>query len=70
VGRHGPLYTRSQGWNRKNIFNLPQLLVKCWTFWPCIGTNCGKRIPLNLGSQFATLGVNVSTFINILTSMF
>jgi hypothetical protein len=29
-----------------------------------------KRIPTNLGSQFATLGSNVPSFINILTSMF
>jgi hypothetical protein len=29
-----------------------------------------KRIPLNLGSQFATLRINVPAFINILTSMF
>jgi hypothetical protein len=29
-----------------------------------------KRIPSNLGSQFATLGTNVPAFINILTSMF
>jgi hypothetical protein len=26
-----------------------------------------KRIPLNLGGQFATLGANVQAFINILT---
>jgi hypothetical protein len=29
-----------------------------------------KRIPPNLGSQFATLDANVPAFINILTSMF
>jgi len=29
-----------------------------------------KRIPSNLGSQFATLEANVPAFINILTSMF
>jgi hypothetical protein len=28
-----------------------------------------KRIPSNLGSQFATLGANVLAFINILSSM-
>jgi hypothetical protein len=28
-----------------------------------------RRIPLNLGSQFATLEANVPAFINILTSM-
>jgi hypothetical protein len=25
--RLGPLYTRSQGWNRKRVFNLPQVLI-------------------------------------------
>jgi hypothetical protein len=29
-----------------------------------------KKIPSNLGGQFATLGANVPAFINILTSMF
>jgi hypothetical protein len=29
-----------------------------------------KRIPPNLGSQFATLEANVPAFINIWTSMF
>jgi len=29
-----------------------------------------RRIPSNLGGQFATLGANVPAFINILTSMF
>jgi len=29
-----------------------------------------KRIPSNLGGQFATLGTNVPAFINILMSMF
>jgi hypothetical protein len=29
-----------------------------------------KRIPMNLGSQFATRGANASAFINILMSMF
>jgi hypothetical protein len=29
-----------------------------------------ETIPLNLGSQFATLQANVPAFINILTSMF
>jgi hypothetical protein len=38
--------------------------------FPCIGPKAEIRIPSNLGSQFATLGVNVPAFINILTSMF
>jgi hypothetical protein len=64
------LYTRSQGWTRKNLFNLPKVTNKCWTFWPCIGPKAGKRMPSNLGGRFATLGADVSAFINILTSMF
>jgi hypothetical protein len=66
----GPLYTRTQCWNRKKLFNLPQVTNKRWTLWPCIGPKAGKRIPSNLGGQFATLGTNVPAFINILTSMF
>jgi hypothetical protein len=38
--------------------------------WPCIDPKAEKRIPLNLGSQFATLLANVPTFINILAPMF
>jgi len=65
------IHGRSQGWNRKNIFNLPQVTNKCWTLWPCIGPKAEKkRILLNLGSQFATLGADVPAFINILTLMF
>jgi len=54
----------------KNLFNLPQVTNKCRTLWPCIGPKAGKWIPLNLGGQFATLGSDVSAFINILTPMF
>jgi hypothetical protein len=64
------LYTRSQGWTRNNLFNLPKVTNKCWTLWPCIGPKAGKRIPSNLAVWFATLRANVSAFINILTSMF
>jgi hypothetical protein len=39
------------------------------TVWPCIGPKSAKRIPSNLGSQFATLEAKVSAFINILTSI-
>ncbi len=64
------LYTRSQGWTRKNLFNLPKVTNKCWTLWPCIRPKAGKRIPSNLGGWFATLGGNVSAFIYTLKSMF
>ncbi len=57
--------TRSQGWHRKKLFNLPRVSNKCWTLWPCIGPKAEKkRIPSNLGGQFATLGANVPAFIN------
>ncbi len=39
------LYTRSQGWNRKNLFNLPQVTNKCWTLRPWFGPKAEKRIP-------------------------
>jgi len=32
---------------------------------PCMGPKAGKRIPSNLGSQFATLGANVPAFIDL-----
>jgi hypothetical protein len=54
----------------KSLFNLPQVTNKSWVLWACIGPKAGKRIPSNLGAQFATLGANVWAFINILTSMF
>jgi hypothetical protein len=40
----------------KNLFNLPQVTNKCRTLWPCIGPRLKKRIPWNLGNQFANLG--------------
>jgi hypothetical protein len=55
----------------KKLFSIcPKFLINARTLWPFIGHKAGKRIPLNLGSQFATLGANVSSFINIQTSMF
>jgi hypothetical protein len=66
----GPFYTRSQCWNRKKKFQSAPSYNKRWTLWPCIGPKAEKRIPSNLGGQFATLGANVPAFINILTSMF
>jgi hypothetical protein len=49
------LYTRSQGWHRKKLFNLPQVTNKCWTLWPCFGPKAEKRISSNLGGQFTPL---------------
>ncbi len=57
---------KTQGWNRKILFNLPQVTYRCWTFmalyWP---QGLKKRIPLNLGSQFATFEANVPAYILI-----
>jgi len=55
----------------EKIFSIcPELLINARTLWPCIGAKAEKRIPLNLGSQVATLGANVSSFSNIQASMF
>jgi hypothetical protein len=79
----GLLYTRSQGWCSTQIkhsywckswnwpqgpmfFNLPQASDKCWTLWPCHGPKAEKKDT----NEFATLGSNIPSFINILTSMF
>jgi hypothetical protein len=35
-----------------------------------VGPKAEKRIPVNLGSQFATLGANIPAIINILKTMF
>jgi len=53
------LYTRCQGWDRKKTFRSAPSTNKCWTLWPCIGPKAERRIPSNLGGQFATPGVNV-----------
>jgi hypothetical protein len=47
---------------------LPQVIDKCKTLWPNIGSKVEKTIPSNLGSQFATLRANVCAFIDILTT--
>jgi hypothetical protein len=38
--------------------------------WPNIGPKAEKKIPLNLGIQFGTLGANAPAIINIVTPMF
>jgi len=58
------LYTRCQGWNRKKTIRSAPSSNKCWTLWPCIGPKAEKRIPSNLGGQFATPGVNVLALIS------
>ncbi len=27
----------------KNLFNLPHIINKCWTLWPCIGPKAEKK---------------------------
>ncbi len=63
-----PLYTRSQGQCSTQI----KLLINAELYGIVLAPKAEKkkRIPSNLGSQFATLDANVLTFIDILTSMF
>ncbi len=42
-------YTRSQGWNRKKLFNLHKVTNKCWTLWPCIGPKAEKKDTIKFG---------------------
>jgi len=64
-------YNRSQGWNRKSILNLPQLTnINVELYGLLLALRLKKRIPPDLGSQFATLGANVRAFINIMRSLF
>jgi hypothetical protein len=53
----------------KNLFNLPKVTHNAELYGLVLGPRLEKRIPSNLGGQFATLGTNVSAFVNILTSM-
>jgi hypothetical protein len=55
---------------KKNFSICPKLLINAELYGLVLGPRLKKRIPLNLGSQFATLGSNVPAFINNLTSMF
>ncbi len=59
----GPLYTRSQGWNRKKIFSIcPKLLINTELYGLVLAPRLKKTIPSNLGSQFASLVENVLSF--------
>jgi hypothetical protein len=54
------LYTRSQGWNRKKIFSIcPKLLINTELYGLVLAPRLKKRIPSNLGSQFASLVENL-----------
>jgi hypothetical protein len=65
------LYTRSQGWNRENISNLPKDTNKCWTLWPCIGPQGWKKDSIQFRKPIRNpWGPMFQHFIiNILTSM-
>jgi len=55
----------------EKIFSIcPKLLINAELDGLVIAPRLKRRIPSNLGSQFATPGANVPAFINILTSMF
>jgi hypothetical protein len=55
----------------ENIFSIcPKLLITAELYDLVLAQRLKKRIPSNLGSQFATLRANVPAFINIQTSMF
>jgi hypothetical protein len=47
-----------------------KLLINAELYGLVLAPRLKKRIPSNLGSQFATLGPNVPAFVNILRSMF
>ncbi len=55
---------------KKNFSICPKLLINAELYGLVLALRLEKRIPSNLGSQFATLGTNVPAFINILMSMF
>jgi hypothetical protein len=68
------LYTSSQGWHRKNLFNRPQVTNKFWTLWPCFGPKAPKKDTIKFGrpicnpwDQYTSIysypDVNVLTFI-------
>ncbi len=54
----------------EKIFSIcPKLLINAELYGLVLDPRLKKRIPSNLGSQFATLGANVPAFISILKSM-
>jgi len=54
----------------KNFSICPKLLINAERYGLVLAPRLKKRIPSNLGGQFATLGANVAAFIDILPSMF
>ncbi len=55
----------------KKIFSIcPNLPINVELYDLVLAPRLKKRIPTNLGSQFATLWANFHTFINITMSMF
>jgi hypothetical protein len=47
-----------------------KVLINAELYGLVLASRLKKRIPLNLGRQFATLGANVPAFIDVLMSMF
>jgi hypothetical protein len=47
--------------NTKTFQSAPKLLINAELLRPCIGRKAGKRIPWNLGGQFAALGGQCSS---------
>jgi hypothetical protein len=54
----------------KNFSICPKFLINAELYGLVLALRLKKRIPSNLGGQFATLEPNVPAFINILTSIF
>jgi hypothetical protein len=55
----------------EKIFSIcPKLLINAKLYGLVLAPRLKRRIPTNLGSQFATLGANVPAIFNILMSMF
>jgi len=55
----------------EKIFSIcPNLLINVELYNLVLAPRVEKRIPTNLGSQFATLWANFHTFINVTMSMF
>jgi hypothetical protein len=38
-------------WNRKHLFNMPQVTNKCWTLWPCIDPKAEKKDSIEFGKS-------------------
>jgi hypothetical protein len=64
------LKSASRALTRKKNSICPKLLINAELYGLVLAPRLEKRIPSNVGGQFATLEANVPAFINILMSMF